>query len=233
MLSSQFYSFHVFKSLTPVPEGVPWWLRWYRICLQCGQTRLDPWVVRFPWRREWQPTSVLLPREFHGRGAWQATVQWVTKSQTQLSNEHSPSPSTFPLNDSLNPFSIFSHVDSKSLPPGLPVSFKFIFCAAPDHQPQRLGPMPLDQKPERSRFPVGTQSPQHQQFPSTRLCGSTSHVFLKLPGSAVCTFCLNILFLSHRGQIWLAGGTFSFSTPANPSVFASTFTLSCPLSEKT
>ena len=33
-----------------------------------------------PWRREWQPTPVLLPGESHGQGAWHATVHGVTKS---------------------------------------------------------------------------------------------------------------------------------------------------------
>ena len=27
----------------------------------------DPWVRKIPWRREWQPTSVFLPRESHGQ----------------------------------------------------------------------------------------------------------------------------------------------------------------------
>ena len=26
----------------------------------------DPWVGKIPWRREWQPTPVFLPGEFHG-----------------------------------------------------------------------------------------------------------------------------------------------------------------------
>ena len=28
---------------------------------------LIPWVGKIPWRREWQPTPVLLPEEFHGQ----------------------------------------------------------------------------------------------------------------------------------------------------------------------
>jgi len=28
---------------------------------------LDPWVGKIPWRREWQPTPVFLPRESHGQ----------------------------------------------------------------------------------------------------------------------------------------------------------------------
>ena len=50
------------------------------------ETGFNPWVEKIPWRREWLPTPVFLPGEFH-RGAWQATVvHGVTKSQTQLSD---------------------------------------------------------------------------------------------------------------------------------------------------
>ena len=31
------------------------------------ETRFDPWVRKIPWRREWQPTPVFLPGEFHGQ----------------------------------------------------------------------------------------------------------------------------------------------------------------------
>ena len=31
-------------------------------------------ISQIPWRRKWQPTPVLLPGEFHNRGACQATV---------------------------------------------------------------------------------------------------------------------------------------------------------------
>ena len=31
------------------------------------ETRFDPWVEKIPWRREWLPTSVFLPGEFHGQ----------------------------------------------------------------------------------------------------------------------------------------------------------------------
>ena len=34
----------------------------------------------------WQPTTVFLPEEFQGRGAWWATVHGVSKSWTQLSD---------------------------------------------------------------------------------------------------------------------------------------------------
>ena len=31
------------------------------------ETRLDHWVGKIPWRREWQPTPVFLPGESHGQ----------------------------------------------------------------------------------------------------------------------------------------------------------------------
>ena len=31
------------------------------------ETEFDPWVGKIPWRREWLPTLVFLPRESHGQ----------------------------------------------------------------------------------------------------------------------------------------------------------------------
>ena len=39
-----------------------------------------------PWRREWQPTPVFLLEKPMDRGASQATVHRVAKSQTRLSD---------------------------------------------------------------------------------------------------------------------------------------------------
>ena len=47
-------------------EGLSW-LRWWRICLQCRRPRFNPCVGKIPWRREWLPTLVFLPGEFHGQ----------------------------------------------------------------------------------------------------------------------------------------------------------------------
>ena len=44
-----------------------WWLRWQRICLQCGWPGFDLWVRKIPWRRKWQPTPVFLPGQSHGQ----------------------------------------------------------------------------------------------------------------------------------------------------------------------
>jgi len=32
-----------------------------------GRPRFHPWVRKIPWRREWLPTIVSLPKEFHGQ----------------------------------------------------------------------------------------------------------------------------------------------------------------------
>ena len=36
-----------------------------RICQQCRGMEFNPWVGKIPWR-EWLPTPVFLPEEFHG-----------------------------------------------------------------------------------------------------------------------------------------------------------------------
>ena len=46
--------------------GLPLWLSWLRICLQCGRPEFNPWVGKIPWRRQRLPTPVFWPREFHG-----------------------------------------------------------------------------------------------------------------------------------------------------------------------
>jgi len=32
-----------------------------------GDDRFNPWVGKFPWRREWLPIPVFWPGEFHGQ----------------------------------------------------------------------------------------------------------------------------------------------------------------------
>ena len=61
-----------FKSWTSShPFGLPWWLGWWRICLQCRRPWFDPWVGKTPWRREQLPPLVFWPGEFQGLcGPW-------------------------------------------------------------------------------------------------------------------------------------------------------------------
>ena len=39
----------------------------------------NPWVGKMPWRREWQPTPVFLPGEFHGQGSLAGYSSWGHK----------------------------------------------------------------------------------------------------------------------------------------------------------
>ena len=39
----------------------------------------DPWVGKIPWRREWQPTPVFLPGEFHGQRSLAGYSPWGCK----------------------------------------------------------------------------------------------------------------------------------------------------------
>ena len=67
-------------------SGLPWWLRWWRICLQGRRPRFDPWVRKIPSRREWQSTPVFMPENSTDRGACWDTIHGVAKSWTQMNN---------------------------------------------------------------------------------------------------------------------------------------------------
>ena len=43
------------------------------------ETGFDPWIRKIPWRREWQPTPVFLPREFHGQRSLAGYSPWGHK----------------------------------------------------------------------------------------------------------------------------------------------------------
>ena len=42
-------------------SGLPWSLRGWSICLQCGRPGFDSWLGKILWGRKWQPTPILLP----------------------------------------------------------------------------------------------------------------------------------------------------------------------------
>ena len=50
-----------------------------------GRFRFDPWIGKITWRREWQPTLVFLPGEFHGQRSMVGYSPW-DRRQTRLSN---------------------------------------------------------------------------------------------------------------------------------------------------
>ena len=67
-------------------QGSPRGLSGKESTCQCGRhrrLRFDPFVGKSTWKRSWQPTAAFLPGQSHNRGAWQAAVQGVSKSQTE------------------------------------------------------------------------------------------------------------------------------------------------------
>ena len=52
------------------------------------ETEFDPWVGKIPWRREWQPTLVFLPGEFHGQRSLVGYSPWGRKESdmTEVTN---------------------------------------------------------------------------------------------------------------------------------------------------
>ena len=48
------------------------------------ETQVWPLVRKIPWRREWRPTSVVIPGEFHGQSSLVGYSPWVTKSRSDF-----------------------------------------------------------------------------------------------------------------------------------------------------
>ena len=73
-------------------HGLPWWLNIKKkICLPRQEIQetcvQSPGPGRFPWRWQWQPTLVLLPRKSHGQSNLMGyTVHGVTEGRTWLSD---------------------------------------------------------------------------------------------------------------------------------------------------
>ena len=47
--------------------------------MQCRRPGFDPWVRKIPWRREWLPTPVFWPGEFHGQRRLAGYSPWGHK----------------------------------------------------------------------------------------------------------------------------------------------------------
>ena len=56
-----------------------------------GDPGFNPWVRKIPWRREWQPTPILLAGEFHGqrnRVGYNPRGHKESKTTQQLTQTH-------------------------------------------------------------------------------------------------------------------------------------------------
>ena len=49
--------------------------------------QFDPWVRKIPWRREWLPTLVFLPGEFHGQRSPVGYSPWGHKESDMTEND--------------------------------------------------------------------------------------------------------------------------------------------------
>ena len=60
---------------------------------QCRRPWFDPWIRKIPWRREWQPTPIFLPGEFHGQRSLAGYSPWGRKESDtteRLARAHTP-----------------------------------------------------------------------------------------------------------------------------------------------
>ena len=57
-------------------HGPPWWLCGKESTCQCKRPRLDPWVRKIPWRREWLPTPVFVPGNSHRQRSLAGYSPW-------------------------------------------------------------------------------------------------------------------------------------------------------------
>ena len=80
-------SFSILVSLVEMP-GLPQWLRWYSICLQCRRPGFDSWVGQIPWRRKWQPTPVFLPGKSNGPRSLVGCRPWGRKESDTTERLH-------------------------------------------------------------------------------------------------------------------------------------------------
>ena len=51
---------------------------------QCRRHGFHPWVGQIPWRREWLPTPVFLPGEFHGQRSLVGYSPWGRKESETI-----------------------------------------------------------------------------------------------------------------------------------------------------
>ena len=65
---------------------LPWWLRWYSVCLQCRDPGLVLGLGRSPGEANGNPLQYYCLENPMDGGGWQATVHAVAKSRTWLSN---------------------------------------------------------------------------------------------------------------------------------------------------
>ena len=67
------------NDILDIQRGLPWRLRWLRICLQCSRPEFHLLIGKITWRRKEQPIPVFLPGEFHGQKSLVGYSPWGRK----------------------------------------------------------------------------------------------------------------------------------------------------------
>ena len=70
---------HSFKIVVFYLEGTSLVAQMVKHLPTTQETRFDPWVRKIPWRRKWQPTSVLFPGKYHRRRILVGYSPWGCK----------------------------------------------------------------------------------------------------------------------------------------------------------
>ena len=94
-VSSSAYEFGVTGDIIrpiQVLVTVPWWLSGKEFACQCTRREFDPSVRKAPWRREYQPTPVFLPGEFHGERRLVGCSPWDHRELVTTKRPSVPAP---------------------------------------------------------------------------------------------------------------------------------------------
>ena len=68
--------------------GLSWWLSGKESACKCRRPGFDPWVMKIPWRREWQPTAVFLPGKSYGQRSLVGYSPWGRKESDTTEHVH-------------------------------------------------------------------------------------------------------------------------------------------------
>ena len=77
-----FIQTHYILYIAYIGYGLPWWLRQWRILLQCRRPGFDPWVGRSSGEGTHYPLQYSCLENSMDRRTWQAVVHGVAKSLT-------------------------------------------------------------------------------------------------------------------------------------------------------